>query len=208
IREYEIPREPFRQLLVAFRQDQHVTRYETEGDLFDYCRSSANPVGRLVLYLGRCCDAENAALADHICTALQIANFCQDVRRDWERGRIYLPRETRERCGCREQQLAAGVFDDAWRAVVAYHAAGAEVLFAAGEPLVARLPRELQLDVWLFIAGGRAILRKIREAGYDVWSRRPVVGKRAQLGLLARGGWLKLCGRLGQVRGAAPGAGA
>src|SRR5262249_5390131 len=94
IEEFLIPPEPFVRLLTAFRQDQHVTRYATHADVLDYCRNSANPVGRLILYLGRCHDERRGALADSICTGLQLANFCQDVARDWAKGRIYLPCET------------------------------------------------------------------------------------------------------------------
>ncbi len=142
IREFNIPADPFRQLLVAFRQDQSITRYETRDELLEYCRSSANPVGHLVLYLGRCYDATNAALANHICTALQLANFCQDVRRDWERGRLYIPRELCRRVGCREEQLNVGDFDARWRAAVKEQSDDAEALFDQGATLIARLPRE------------------------------------------------------------------
>lgn len=196
IREFDIPAQPFRQLLVAFRQDQSVSHYETLNDLLEYCQSSANPVGHLVLYLGRCYDQTNAALSDHICTALQLANFGQDVRRDWERGRLYLPREICRRAGCREEQLAVGGFDAHWRDAVKTLVDDAAARFDQGAALIARLPRELQLDVWLFLEGGRAILRKIRALNFDVWQRRPIVSKRDQLSLFARGLWLKLMGRL------------
>ena len=99
IRKFDIPAEPFLDLLVAFRQDQRVTRYETIDQVLEYCRCSANPVGRLVLYLGRCHTPERARLSDSICTGLQLANFCQDVARDWDRGRIYLPQADCRRFG-------------------------------------------------------------------------------------------------------------
>jgi squalene synthase HpnC len=203
---FGIPPEPFLQLLVAFRQDQTVKRYETERQLLEYCKSSANPVGRMVLYLGHCHDKKRGALADNVCTGLQLANFCQDVRRDWERGRIYLPLSTRERMGCREEALAGGDFDAAWRAALAYHVAGAQVLLSTGRELVPLVPRELQLDVWLFIEGGLAILKHIVALDYDVWTSRPTVSKREQLALLAHGCWLKTRGRLGSKTASATGA--
>jgi len=107
IGEFEIPRQPLADLLVAFRQDQTKARYETFDELRNYCRHSANPVGRLVLYLGRSVDEVNVALADHICTGLQLANFWQDVARDWQRGRVYLPQSD-----CRKFQIDTS--DPAW----------------------------------------------------------------------------------------------
>lgn len=189
-REFNIPPDPFRQLLVAFRQDQTVHRYAARDELLDYCRSSANPVGRLVLYLGRCHDERRAALADCVCTGLQIANFCQDMRRDWERGRLYLVREIYEPLGCCESTLASGRFDAAWQQAVERHVDWAARLLRQGGRLVPLMPAELRLDVWLFVHGGLAILHKIRQQQYDVWRQRPTVLKRQQLGLLVRG-WLQ-----------------
>lgn len=196
IRAFRIPAEPFKELLVAFRQDQSVKRYKTDEQLWEYCKSSANPVGRLVLYLGRCHDERRGALADQICTGLQLANFCQDVRRDWQRGRLYLPRSTCAQLGCREEQLAQGEFDAAWRAALAHYVALARALLDKGRHLVPLVPRELQLDVWLFVEGGQAILKRIAGSDYDVWTTRPTIGRREQLALLARGCWLAARGRL------------
>ena len=119
IREFNIPIEPFLDLLAAFRQDQQVTRYETIDQLLEYCRYSANPVGRLVLYLGRCHTPERARLSDSICTGLQLANFCQDVARDWDRGRIYLPQADCRRFGYDEACFARRECNEAFRRLLA-----------------------------------------------------------------------------------------
>lgn len=196
IRAFEIPPDPFRRLLFAFRQDQRTQRYATTSELSGYCENSANPVGRLVLYLGRCHDELRGALSDAVCTGLQLANFCQDVRRDWEIGRLYLAQELYESCGARREALEQGDFDAAWRQALALHVDWAQRELDRGAALVPLVARELRLDVWLFVAGGNAILRKIRQQRYDVWTMRPKVSKRDQLGLLARGWWLRTTGRL------------
>ncbi|HEY2827562.1 MAG TPA: squalene synthase HpnC [Pirellulales bacterium] len=188
IREFEIPIEPFRDLLVAFRQDQTCTRYETFEQLLGYCRNSANPVGRLVLYLGRCHDAERGQLADAVCTGLQLANFWQDVARDYQKGRIYLPQDSCRAAGYNEASFSRGEFNPQFRKLMAGEVDRAETYFDAGEPLVALVPRELRIDVKLFIDGGRAVLQAIREIDYNVWRRRPVVSKWKKLKLMA-GAW-------------------
>ena len=115
IEEFSIPKEPFERLLTAFRQDQRVTRYATAEDVLAYCQNSANPVGRLVLYVGRCHDEERGELSDSICTGLQLTNFCQDVARDWARGRIYLPRATLDQAGYTDAMFARREFNEAFR---------------------------------------------------------------------------------------------
>jgi len=189
IEEFQIPIEPFQNLLAAFRQDQYRKRYETFNELVGYCRNSANPVGRLVLYLGRTPTAENFALSDSICTGLQLANFCQDVARDYDCGRIYLPLEDCRAAGYDEAMFKRRQFNPAFRDLLAAQVDRAEAMLRAGEPLVARMPRPLQIDVALFIGGGLAILDAIRRQGYDVWRRRPVVGKLTRLRLLAAAWW-------------------
>ncbi|MGD9647259.1 MAG: squalene synthase HpnC [Pirellulales bacterium] len=186
IRQFDIPAEPFRDLLIAFRQDQSVNRYETFDDLLGYCRNSADPVGRLVLYLGRAHTAENVALSDSICTGLQLANFWQDVALDWRRGRCYLPLESLRAGGIDEGELAAGRATPALRQVLAAEVDRAEQWLLAGLPLVKRTPPWLQIDLWLFIHGGLEILSAIRRANYDVWTARPKVSRGAQLRLLSR----------------------
>ena len=186
---FNIPVEPFSNLLVAFRQDQRVTRYDTVEQLLEYCRYSANPVGRMVLYLGECHTAEREKLSDSICTGLQLANFCQDVARDWDRGRIYLPQATCRRFGYDEEMFARRECNDAFRQLLAIEVDRADGLLRAGWPLVAKMPPEWRLTVALFAAGGLAILDAIRRRQYDVWTSRPTVTRSEKLRLLFRWWW-------------------
>jgi squalene synthase HpnC len=186
---FRLPREPLADLLVAFRQDQTTLRYATFDQLLAYCRYSANPVGRIVLALGESLTDDNAVLSDSICTGLQLANFCQDVRRDWERGRVYLPQELCLRHGWSEEKFAVGHCDDDFRRLLKQAVDEAESLLATGERLVDRVQPDLRLAVRLFLGGGRAVLAAIRRCQYDVWSCRPVVGKWTKLRLLASAWW-------------------
>jgi squalene synthase HpnC len=185
VREFDLPREPLADLLIAFRRDQVPARYATFADLLTYCEKSANPVGRIVLRLGRSYDDQNARLSDAICTGLQLANFWQDVKRDYDRGRIYLPLAECQRVGWDEGRFAAGRCDPAFCGLLQALVERAEEALAAGQPLVGRVSPELRLPVRLFISGGRAVLAAIRQRGYDVWSRRPTVGRLTKLGLVA-----------------------
>jgi squalene synthase HpnC len=194
IRRFHIPPEPFLDLVTAFEQDQRVKRYQTYDELLGYCRNSANPVGRLVLYLGEAFDAERAALSDHICTALQLANFWQDVARDLDIGRVYLPREDMAGFGYREDDLQARRFTPAFAELMRFEVARARARFDRGASLVKLVPSDLQADVELFVAGGRGILGKIEAAGYDVLSRRPVLAKWEKAGLLLGVLWRRLRG--------------
>jgi squalene synthase HpnC len=182
---FDLPKQPLADLLLAFRRDQVQTRYETMGDLLTYCEKSANPVGRIVLRLGDSFDAENARLSDSICTGLQLANFWQDVQRDCARGRIYIPQERCRYAGWDEARFAAGRFDRTFAEMMAPLVEQTEEYFQNGEPLIRNVHRNLRLPVQLFVAGGRAILAAIRTSGYDVWSRRPTVGRLSKLRLLA-----------------------
>lgn len=186
VAEYGIPIEPFEALISAFEQDQVVTEYETYEQLLDYCTRSANPVGHLVLYLGRSYTPANAALSDATCTALQLANFWQDVSRDLDIGRIYLPREDRERFGYGESDLHARRFTPSFARLMEFEVGRARRLFEEGRPLADLLPGRLAVDVELFTRGGLAILDRIEGQSYDVFRSRPTVGKLAKLGLLAR----------------------
>jgi squalene synthase HpnC len=177
IEQFQIPREPFQDLLFAFEQDQLVKRYATFEQLTDYCRNSANPVGHLVLYLCEVCDSERAALSDHVCTALQLANFWQDVARDFDIGRVYLPLEDRQRFGYRDEDLEARNFTPAFASLMEFQVERTRDLFYRGFPLIERMPRQLQGDIDLFVQGGLGILRKIEKQGYDVWKRRPELTK-------------------------------
>jgi len=185
IHRYHIPPEPFRDLLVAFRQDQRTTRYETFEDLLGYCRNSANPVGRLVLYLGRSANGDTAPLSDSVCTGLQLANFWQDVARDWRAGRIYLPLVDCRRFGYSQDDFASGQATEAFRRLLAYQVERAESYLIAGWPLVSLVPRWRGLEIRLFISGGLEILSAIRRRRYDVWSARPTVSKLAKARLVA-----------------------
>jgi squalene synthase HpnC len=189
IRQFDIPREPFLRLLNAFRQDQEKTRYATHDEVLTYCRDSANPVGRLVLYLGECHDEECGELSDSICTGLQLINFCQDIARDWAKGRIYLPADVLARAGCSEATFARGVADEPFRAALEQEVQRAEDYLHRGQPLIERMPRELRVDIALFAAGGLAIAQAIRAIDFDVWRMRPTLSKPHQLRLLAGCWW-------------------
>lgn len=183
--EFAIPMAPYVDLLRAFRQDQTTTRYATYEDLLGYCRYSANPVGRLVLALCGYSDAARQALSDHTCTALQLANFWQDVARDYAIGRIYLPLEDMRRFGVTEEQIAKRRFDAAFGDLLRFECERAYALFDAGRPLVGMVDKRLRLDIEMFTRGGLEVLRRIEAQGYDVLSRRPAIPKRRQVAMLA-----------------------
>jgi len=189
VEEFEMPPGPFRDLLKAFRQDQRRTRYDTVDELLEYCRYSANPVGRMVLYLGRFHNAETAPLSDSICTGLQLVNFWQDVARDFQKGRIYLPREVCRRVDYTDAMFAAGEMNDAFRTMLRGEVERAEEYLRAGQPLVARTPPALRADIQLFIDGGLATAAAIRRCGFNVWKRRPRTGKIQRLRMLAKAWW-------------------
>ena len=177
IERFDIPAQPFLDLLTAFEQDQRVKRYTTYAQLFDYCRNSANPVGRLVLYLCEAFDERRAALSDNICTALQLTNFWQDVARDFAIGRVYLPAEDRARFGYADADLEAQAFTPPFANLLRFEVDRTRALFQQGLPLVELVPAEVRLDIELFARGGLAILQKIEQAGYNVWAARPTLPK-------------------------------
>ena len=176
IREFDIPAEPFRDLLTAFRQDQIIHRYATWDDLIRYCRYSANPVGRLVLYLCGYRDADRQQLSDATCTALQLANFWQDVSRDLDKGRIYIPIDALERHGLQARDVEARAFDSRYAALMRELIARTRELFAQGWPLAATLNSRLRLDIELFSRGGLAVLDAIESMGYNTLAKRPSIG--------------------------------
>jgi squalene synthase HpnC len=186
VAKFSIPPDPFRDLLTAFRQDQTLTRYPAYTDLLGYCKNSANPVGRLVLALCGYTDAERLALSDKICTALQLANFWQDVTRDLDKDRLYLPLEDMERFGVTEEALRAGRFTPEFAALMRFEVERTRALFAEGAPLGALVNRRVRLDIEMVQQGGLEVLRRIEQQDYDVLSRRPAVSKRRQLALLLR----------------------
>ena len=186
VRMFEIPRQEFADLLTAFRQDQTVTRYETFVDLLGYCRYSANPVGHLVLYLGGYRDEERQRLSDYTCTALQLANFWQDVSADYAKSRIYLPLEDLRRFGVSELEICAGHNTPAFREMMGFEVERAREWFVQGLPLAERVSRELALDIELFSRGGLEILSAIERQDYSVLGRRPAISKTRKLALVAR----------------------
>jgi squalene synthase HpnC len=186
VRQYGIPREPFANLIVAFVQDQTVTRYRTWEDLFGYCRNSANPVGRLVLYLCGYSDPERQRLSDATCTALQLANFWQDVTVDLVKDRVYIPLEIMERHGYPVEDLFAQHDLPAFRNVMREIVAKARQLFEEGLPLARIVDRRLAFDLDLFSRGGIRILDKIEEQDYDVLRTRPVISKAERVWLLMK----------------------
>jgi squalene synthase HpnC len=182
---HSIPQEPFADLIRAFVQDQTVARYRTYEDLFDYCRYSANPVGRLVLCLCGYADAERVRLSDATCTALQLANFWQDVTVDFEKDRVYIPLEALERHGSSVEEIAARRATPQFRAAMREVVDRAQGLFEDGLPLAQMVDRRLSLDLDLFSRGGMRVLEKIRQRDYDVLSGRPAIGRGERVRLLA-----------------------
>jgi len=192
VRKFEIPKHEFADLLTAFRQDQGVSRYETFNDLLGYCRYSANPVGHLVLYLCGYRDSERQQLSDYTCTALQLANFWQDVSADFAKGRIYLPLEDLRRFGVSEEVIRDGENTAAFRAMTRFEVERAREWFAQGMPLIAKVERALATDIELFSRGGQEILRAIERQDYAVLGRRPAISKTRKLALVARAALGKL----------------
>ncbi len=186
IEKLQLPRRLFDDLIDAFLQDQSTVRYATWDQLLDYCTRSANPVGRLVLRLLGYDDPECDRLSDHTCTALQLANFWQDVENDLVRGRIYIPREDMDRFHVNEEDLALPRAGENTRRLIAHEVDRTEELFVQGLPLVDKVRGRARFDIQLFSQGGLAILRAIRAQNHDVLSRRPKVGKLRKMGLLAR----------------------
>ncbi|TWT31868.1 squalene synthase HpnC [Blastopirellula retiformator] len=184
IHQFQIPIDPFANLLTAFEQDQRAKRYASHQQLLHYCENSANPVGHLVLYLGRSFRPETRELSDSICTGLQLANFWQDVRRDWEIGRIYLPQEHRQNFGVTEAMIAADRATPEFRQLLEFEVERAESYLKRGRPLIGMIAPALRLDVELFLAGGLAICQAIRRQKFDVLQSRPTVGKWRKLQLL------------------------
>jgi len=187
IRACAIPKEPFADLLTAFRQDQIVTRFANMDEVLAYCHYSANPVGRLVLYACGEASEEKFKLSDLTCSALQLANFWQDVRSDYTaRDRVYLPQDHMRRFGVSDETIAAGIATPEFRALLRDEVAYARSMFEAGLPLIGKVNRDLALDLDLFSRGGLEILRAIEKQDYDVLIARPAISKRTKLGLAMR----------------------
>ena len=192
VRKFEIPKHEFSDLLIAFRQDQTVTRFETFNDLLAYCRYSANPVGHLVLYLCGYHDADRQQLSDYTCTALQLANFWQDVSVDYAKGRIYLPLEDVRRFNVSEDDILCSRNTPLFRALMRFEVERAREWFARGLPLIGKVRKELAIDIELFSRGGQEILNAIERQDFAVLGRRPAISKTRKLALVARAALGKL----------------
>jgi squalene synthase HpnC len=183
---FNIPMVPFADLLTAFRQDQTVHRYPTWDSVIDYCRYSANPVGRLVLYLGGYDDNERQVLSDFTCTALQLANFWQDVSRDLEKDRIYIPLDLLASFKLCESDLFGRVFDFRYVELMRVLLERTRQLFRKGLPLAQSVDRNLRIDIELFSRCGLALLDAIESAGYDTLKQRPTLSATTKLKLIGR----------------------
>jgi squalene synthase HpnC len=186
VNQFGIPRHEFSDLLTAFRQDQTIARYETFSDLLGYCRYSANPVGHLVLYLCGCSDSERQQLSDYTCTALQLANFWQDVAVDYAKGRIYLPLEDLRKFGVAVEDIAHGHATPQFLAMMKFEVERAREWFRRGLPLAKKVDRELAIDIELFSRGGQEILNAVERHGFDVLRKRPTISKGRKLLLVTR----------------------
>ena len=176
IREHELPEQLFRDLLDAFSQDVTKKRYANHAEVLDYCRRSANPVGRLLLHLfKRTTDSELRA-SDAICTALQLINFWQDVDIDYTRDdRVYLPQDEMTRFGVTEKHLREKLCDSSWQDLLGFQIQRTRKLMLSGAPLGKALPGRIGLEIRTTVQGGLRILEKIEKAGCDVFRKRPVL---------------------------------
>lgn len=175
VREHSLPLRLFQDLLDAFSQDVVKRRYADFAEVLDYCRRSANPVGRLLLHLFKRTSETNLEHSDAICTSLQLINFWQDVAIDWEKGRIYLPQDEMRSFGVTEAHLARAQCDRAWRALMQFQCDRALKLLRAGAPLASALPGRVALEIRVTIQGGLRVLEKLKLAGYDTFRHRPVL---------------------------------
>jgi squalene synthase HpnC len=194
VQKFEIPREPFADLLTAFRSDIDFQGFETMDDLLGYSRNSANPVGRLVLYLFGYRDSERQQLSDLICSGLQLANFWQDIRIDFGKGRIYIPRRDLDRFGVTPEDLKLSRISSGFVKLMRHEVDYARAMLVRGARLHTMVDRRLRRDILIFAGGGLAILRAIERVRFDVYNRRPRLTKLdyLRLGLNAIGGRLAI----------------
>jgi len=192
VRGFDIPKQPFADLLTAFRQDQTIIRFPVFQDVLNYCRNSANPVGHLVLYLCGYRDSERQALSDFTCTALQLANFWQDVSDDYGKGRIYLPLEDLSRFQVTEQDIAERRNTAAFCQLMQFEVSRARDWFTRGLPLIKKVDKQLAVDLELFSRGGQEILNAIERQDFRVLGRRPSISKTRKLALVVRAALGKL----------------
>ena len=189
VAQFDIPRKPFCDLLIAFRRDQQKQRYATFDELLEYCRYSANPVGRIILYLGNCHVERNWSFADSLCTGLQLTNLWQDVARDFDRNRIYIPIESWQKFGYSEAQFQDRVTNESFRQLMAFEVDRAESYLRQATPLVELVPPDLRIDIDLFLRGGLTILTAIRRINFDIWEQRPTVSSWEKTRLLLAVWW-------------------
>jgi squalene synthase HpnC len=175
VAQFQLPLQLFHDLLDAFAQDVVKKRYANFDELLDYCRRSANPVGRLLLYLFGEATPVNLSYADAICTSLQLINFWQDVKKDYAIGRIYLPQDDMKRFGVSDAHIARGCPDNVWRDLMRFEVKRTQKMMRDGAPLGSILTGRVGLEMRLIIAGGRRILAKLQRVNYDVFGRRPVL---------------------------------
>jgi len=176
IREHELPEQLFRDLLDAFSQDVTKKRYANYAEVRDYCRRSANPVGRLLLHLFKRTTDSDVSASDAVCTALQLINFWQDIERDYVKdNRVYLPQDEMARFGVTDRHLEERLCDAAWQGLMDFQIQRARRLMLAGAPLGKSLPGRIGLEIRATVQGGLRILEKIEKAGYDVFRKRPVL---------------------------------
>lgn len=173
IMNWQLPLQPFRDLLDAFAQDVVQKRYIDYPELLDYCRRSANPIGRLLVHLTNRASEENLYRSDCICTALQLINFWQDIAIDWQKDRVYLPQEDLARFGVSEAQIAGAVCDDNWRQLLAFELGRTRDLMLSGAPLVHELPGRMGWEIRFTVQGGLAILERTAAVDGDIFRRRP-----------------------------------
>lgn len=188
---HRLPMQPFHDLLDAFTQDVTCARYADFGQVLDYCRRSANPVGRLMLHLYGCAQPPSIARSDSICTALQLVNFLQDVARDWAIGRVYLAQDELRAAGIDEAQIAQGRADERWARFMRAQAQRAIGMLEDGAPLAHALPGRAGLELRLVVAGGLRIARRVQAVGGDVFRRRPVLGWRDWLAMAGHAAWYR-----------------
>lgn len=175
IAQYKLPVQLFHDLLDAFSQDVSKKRYAHFGEVMDYCRRSANPVGRLLLHLYGATDSRNLAYSDAICSSLQLINFLQDVAIDYRKDRIYLPQDEMEKYRISEEQIARGDSSGAWGNFMLYQIERTRKMLNAGAPLGKILPGRIGLEMRMIIMGGESILRKLHKSRGDVFNQRPVL---------------------------------
>ena len=181
-----IPKKPLADLLTAFRMDVTLNRFPTFHDLLGYCAHSANPVGRLILYIFSSATERTIQFSDNICTALQLANFWQDVSVDWQKGRTYLPLEDLQRFGYTESDLAVGKYDERFCRLLKFQVDRTRRYFESGKPLLAEAPDGLRFELRLTWFAGQTVLRKIEQAHYDVFNKRHVITSLDKAGIFLK----------------------